>query len=151
MTPTDTLRIDTAIKPVSSLRALLYVSLSSVLILLAWLAELALFQYVVILVIAVAVASYLMLSRPIVLHLSQPPLDQHANQGWQLLIRSSKGDALWQADLSAIQRYPWVISFEFTIVEPYQRSLSMVIFRDQVSHDQWRELSVLANVMSHSK
>lgn len=116
-------------------------------VLLAWLANLSLLQYVVLLVICVAVVSYLALSRPILLHLSQPPLSQRVNQGWQLLMRTSRGDTLWQAKLRTVQRYHWIISCEFIIVEPYQRSLSVTIFRDQVSAEEWRELSVLANVI----
>jgi hypothetical protein len=147
MAQITSLRIDTPIKPASPLRTLLYVSLSSAIILLAWLADLSLLPYVLLLTICVLVVSYLALSRPILLHLTQPPLSQRANQGWQLLMRSSRGDALWQADLRAVQRHHWIISFEFVIVEPYQRSLSVTVFRDQVSLDEWRELTVLANIM----
>lgn len=116
-------------------------------ILLAWLASLSLWQYVLILVISAAVISYLALSRPILLHLSQPPLSQRADQGWQLLMRTGRGDELWQAGLVAVYRYHWLMSFEFIVVEPYQRTLSVTIFRDQVSAEHWRELNVLANVI----
>ena len=145
-----TLRIDTPVNPISRLYALLYVGLGCFMVLLAWLAELSLLQYVLISLITATVAIYLALTRPILLHLSQPPLNQRANQGWQLLMRTHRGDALWKADLQSIQRSHWVISFGFTIVEPYQRSLSVAIFQDQISRDAWRELNVLANVMANN-
>ena len=146
MTSVTSLRIDTAIKPVSYLRLLMYIGLASAMIVLAWFAALVFWQYLLVLVVSVMVAIYLALSRPILLHISQPPLSQRADKGWQLLIRTGRGDELWQVQLVAVQAYRWTMSFEFNIVEPYRRSLSMTIFRDQVSADQWRELSVLANV-----
>lgn len=146
MAQIKSLRIDTPIQPPSHLRTLLYVSLTSALILLAWLAALSLWQYVLILIVSGVVASYLALFRPILLHVSQPPLHQRLDKGWQLLMRSSHGDALWQADLVKVHRYQLFIHFEFTIIEPYQRSFSATVFRDQVSAEEWRELNILANV-----
>ena len=146
MTSVTSLRIDTTIQPASYLRLLLYIGLASVMIVLAWLASLALWQYVLILIVTAVVIAYLRLSRPIPLHISQPPLSQRTDKDWQLLIRTGRGDELWQAQLVAVHAYRWAISFEFTIVEPYQRSLSITVFRDQVGLEQWRELSVLANV-----
>lgn len=140
------LRIDTAIQPASHLRLWLYVSLTSVMVLLAWFAALALWQYVLILIVAAAVTIYLTVSRPILLHVSQPPLSQRVDRQWQLLIRTGRGDELWQAQLIAVHGYRWAMSFEFIIVEPYKRSLSVSVFRDQVNADQWRALSILANV-----
>ena len=91
------LRIDSAIKPTSFMRALMYISLALSLILLAWLAKLWLWQYVLILIIAAAVISYLALSKPILLHISQPPLSKRVDSGWQILMRTSRADVLWQA------------------------------------------------------
>ncbi|WP_227680015.1 hypothetical protein [Psychrobacter frigidicola] len=141
------LRIDMPIQPSSRLRVLLYGSSTSALILLAWFAALSLWQYVLILIIGAAVYGYLALSRPIFLHLSQPPLHQRVDQGWQLLMRSSRGDALWQAELVKVYRYQLFIHFEFIITEPYRRSLSVTVFRDQVSAEEWQELNILANVI----
>ena len=146
MTALTSLRLDTAIKPVSYLQILFYIALSSILILLAMLASLSLWQYVVILIISVAVIGYLALSRPIVLHISQPPLGKDIYRDWQLLIRTGRGDALWQAKLKAVTQSRWVICFEFNITEPYQRPLSVAIFRDQVNTEEWRKLTVLANM-----
>ena len=117
-------------------------------LILAWFASLALWQYVLVLIVAAAVTIYLALSRPIVLHLSQPPLNHRIDKHWQLLIRTGRGDELWQAQLIAVHGYRWVMSIEFIIVEPYKRPLSVIIFRDQVSANQWRELRILANVSS---
>lgn len=148
MTPITSLRIDTAIWPNSYLRLLLYSGLTSVMVILAWFASLALWQYVLVLIVAAAVTIYLALSRPIVLHLSQPPLNHRVDKHWQLLIRTGRGDELWQAQLIAVHGYRWVMSIEFIITEPCKRPLSVTIFRDQVSPNQWRELRILANVSS---
>jgi len=145
MTLVTSLRIDTAIKPASYLRALLYVSLTGVMMILAWFASLALWQYLLILIVSAAVASYLIISRPILLHISQPSLSQRVDKEWQLLIRTGRGDELWQAELVDINCYKWAMSIEFDIVEPYQRTLSTTIYRDQVNHEQWRQLNILAN------
>ncbi len=144
MTLVTSLRIDTAIKPASYLRALLYVGLTGVMMILAWFASLALWQYLLILIVSAVVVSYLIISRPILLHISQPSLSQRIDREWQLLIRTGRGDELWQAELVDISRYQWAMSVEFDIVEPYQRSFSTTIFRDQVNSEQWRQLSILA-------
>ena len=146
MNSLTSLRIDTAIQPTSYLRLLLYIGLASVMMIIAWFATLMLWQYVLIVIVTVMVIVYLILSRPMPLHMSQPPLSQRTDKGWQLMIRTAHGDELWQAQLVTVHAYRWVMSFEFNIVEPYQRSLSVTVFRDQVSADQWRELRILANV-----
>ena len=146
MTLVTSLRIDTAIKPASYLRALLYVSLTGVMMILAWFASLALWQYLLIFIVSAAVASYLIISRPILLHISQPSLSQRVDKEWQLLIRTGRGDELWQAELIDINRYQWAMSIEFNIVEPYQRTFSTTIFRDQVNYEQWRQLNILTNI-----
>ena len=148
MTSLTSLRIDTPIKPTSSLRLIFYMALASAMLTLAGLASLALWQYVLILIVSVAVVSYLTLSRPILLHLSQPPLGKSVYQHWQLLMRTSRGDTLWQSELVAVSSCHWVIDFKFIILEPYQRHLSVAIFRDQVSAEQWRGLTILANTVS---
>lgn len=147
MTDNYSLRIDTPIKPTSHLRSALYATLIAVMGLLAWLAQLSLTQYVLLLIISAGVACYLALTRPILLHLSQPPLQHRVDQHWQLLIRTSRDDALWQAHLSELHRYPLCIHFKFSIIEPYQRGLSVTIFRDQVSAEEWRKLNILATVI----
>ena len=147
MTDNHSLRIDAPIKPTSHLRSALYATLIAVMGLLAWLAQLSLTQYVLLLIISAGVACYLALTRPILLHLSQPPLQHRVDQHWQLLIRTSRDDALWQAHLSELHRYPLCIHFKFSIIEPYQRGLSVTIFRDQVSAEEWRKLNILATVI----
>lgn len=149
MTALTSLRIDTAIKPISYLYLIFYIALFSIVMVLGALASLALWQYVVILLISAAVIGYLALSRPILLHLSQPPLDKSVYQDWQLLIRTNRGDALWQAKLNTVSQSHWVVCFDFNIVEPYQRRFSVAIFRDQVSPEQWRELTILANMIAN--
>lgn len=149
MTSTPSLRIDTAIQPTSLLRFLLYGGLGSIMGLLAWLAPLSLWQYVFLLIVVTVVTVYLTFSRPIPLHFSQPPLSHRLDNHWQLLIRTSRGDELWQAQLVAVHGYRWVVSLEFIIVEPYRRPLSVTVFRDQVSTNQWRELGVLANMSTN--
>lgn len=144
------LRIDSAIKPNSYLRALLYITLTTALVILSWLAKLWLWQYILILISAAAVVSYLALSRPILLHISQPPLSKRVDSGWQLLMRTSRADELWQAKLSSVNSYPWLIHLKMVIIEPYKRSFTVTIFRDQVNVEQWRQMSILANSIDAS-
>lgn len=140
------LRIDAPIKPTSHLRLLLYIGLTLALIVLAWQAPLRLWQYVMIMIVYAAVVCSVALLQPILLHLSQPPLSQPVDKGWQLLMRTARGDALWQAKLLKVHRYQLLIHFEFMVLEPYQKPLSVSVFRDQMSPEQWRELNVLATV-----
>ncbi len=147
MAHTTSLRIDTAIKPSSYLRTVLYLGMISMMIILAWFAQLLLSQYVLILIISVIVVSYLTLSRPILLHLSQPPLDKQVDKDWQLLMRTGRGDELWLADLDNANSYNWLISINFVMVEPFKRSLTVIVYRDQVSVDEWRQLMILTNVI----
>lgn len=142
------LRIDTAIKSISYLRVLLYIGLIGMIGLLAWLAKLLLWQYLIVLIISIAVAAYLALSRPKLLHLSQPPLGKPIDQEWQLLMGTGRGNELWLANLDKVQRYQWLLTFEFTTFEPFVRRLTVVIYRDQVSFEEWRQLNILANVVS---
>ena len=114
--------------------------------LLAWFAQLSLWQYLVIAIVTSLVVSYLALSQPIVLHLSQPPLSQRLNQGWQLLMHTSRGDALWQAELIAVQRYQLLVHLQFKVVEPQSKLLSITIFSDQITPTQWQALNILATV-----
>ena len=134
MTLLSSLRIDAPIKPMSRIRLIFYLVLATALLTLAALASLALWQYVLILIVSAATVSYLALSRPILLHLSQPPLNKSMYQHWQLLMR--------------ISSYSWVICFKFIVKEPYQRPLAVAIFRDQVGAEQWHKLSILANSVS---
>ncbi|MGP5297309.1 hypothetical protein AB8P72_10780 [Psychrobacter sp. CLB018] len=115
MTLLSSLRIDAPIQPASRIRLMFYLLLVSALLILAALASLALWQYVLILIVSAAALSYLALSRPILLHLSQPPLNKSIYQHWQLLMRSSRGDNLWQAELVAVSSYSWVICFKFLL------------------------------------
>ena len=146
MTSATALRIDTAIQPTSYIRLLMYVGLGCGFGLLAGLTSLMLWQYVLIAIVLVAVVGYLIVARRVLLHLSQPPLHQQLDRDWQLLIRSSRGDELWQGQLVKVHHYRWVINIEFYIIEPYQRSFSINIFRDQVSLEQWREFGILAHI-----
>lgn len=149
-TPIKSLRIDTPIKTRSLWRILFYASLALAMVWLVWLTNLSLLQYVFLLVVSLATASYLVLSRPVLLHLSQPLLSQRVDKGWQILMRTGLGDELWQADLMTVHRYPLLIHFKFRVIEPRQRIISMPIFRDQVSDDEWRELNILATTMIKS-
>lgn len=143
-------RIDATIAPASVLRTLSYAALAAVLIALAWLAPLALWQYVVLLIVAAAVSSYLALARPILLHLSQPPVSQRLDKEWQLLMRTARGDALWQAQLIKVHGYQWMMNIEFRVIEPEKRLMSVTIFRDQVTSAQWRRLNILATILSNT-
>lgn len=149
-TDINTMRIDTRIQPKSTLRFWLYLSLSGFMLLLAGLADLQLWQYFLLLTISALVIGYLALSRPILLHLSQPPLSQRVDQDWQLLMRTARSDELWLSTLNKVQRHHWWIVFDFAIVEPFERNMSLTVFRDQVSADEWRELNILATVINNT-
>lgn len=146
--PSALLRIDSPIKPNSGLRTLIYLLLATLFIGLAWLADLVLWQYVLLLIISALIIGYLSLSPPILLHISQPPLSLRIDKNWQLLMRTRFGDQLWQAQLQNMHSYGWLISFDFIITEPYQKQLTVNVFRDQVNIEAWRKLNVLATVTS---
>lgn len=148
--PRTPLRIDMSVRPNSYLRIICYIVLASITVLLAWLADLLLWQYVFIVIVSAAVVSYLALSRPTLLHLSQPPLERLIDQGWQLYMRTGRGDELWQARLCGISHHQWLVMIKFTTTEPFKRALTMTIYRDQVSPHDWRQLNILANIMSGS-
>ena len=147
MTDKHSLRLDMPIKPSSHLRIALYAGLIAIMSLLVWLAQLSLAQNVLLLIISAGVACYLALTRPIILHLSQPPLSHQVDQHWQLLVRNSRGDALWHAHISKLHRYTFGIHIEFNIIEPYPRRLAITVFRDQVSAEDWRKLNILATII----
>lgn len=134
-----------AIKPTSLSRALLYVSLGIVLSLLAGSAGLVLWQYVIIIIVSALVTIYLALSKPILLHITQPPISQRLDQNWQLLMRTSRSDELWQSSLKRARHLNRAIFLSFEVVEPRKRNLRITIFRDQVNTEQWRQLSLLAH------
>lgn len=141
-----TWRLDSTVAPTSHLRMLLYSGFGGVFVVLTWLAGLSLWHYVLLLVVCGGVLSYLALSKPILLHLSQPPLDQRLDQGWQLLMRRTRGDELWQARLNCARRFMLFVHLGFEVTTPHQRSVSLIIFRDQVSDETWRQLNVLASI-----
>ncbi|WP_435949538.1 hypothetical protein [Psychrobacter sp. DM8] len=141
------LRIDTVVEPTSRISMVLYTALVIVMLVLAWLAQLSLWQYVLILLVGVLAFGYITLSKPILLHLTQPPLEQRIDRHWQLLLRMGRGDELWQAGLIGAHRYPLLIHFDFMVTSPYQRELCITIFRDQVSLDDWRKLNILASIL----
>ena len=150
MTLKESLRIDASVQTFSVMRTGLYAGIVALFIVLAWRAELSLLFYVLILVVSAGVFGYLALAPPILLHMSQPPLAQRVHKNWQLLLRTGRGDVLWQGDLIKTHRYHLCVHFEFMVREPYRRSLYVTIFRDQVSAEMWRKLNVLANVMPTS-
>lgn len=142
------MRIDTAVQSSSRLRLLLYIALISLISSLAGLASLGLWHYLLLVSVSVGVGAYLALSRPTLQHLSQPPISQRADKGWQLLMHTGRGEALWQAELLNVHSYFWLIHFDFLTIEPFKKSISMTTYRDQVSPEDWRELNILATVMT---
>lgn len=141
-----TRRLDSAITPSSYVRAAAYSTFAGIFIILAWWADLLLWQYTLLLIVSGVAISYLALSKPILLHLSQPPLDLRLDEGWQILMRTAYGDQLWQASLISAQRHTLLVHLRFEVREPSQRPLSLTVFRDQVSREDWRRLNILAAV-----
>ena len=147
MNKVSTLRIDAPLLPRSRIHAGLYASLGVIMLLLAWLAELSWLQYGALMIISEAVAFYVWLSKPVLCHLSQPPFSKRVTEDWQLLMQTARGEALWQAVLCRVDAGAWYVRLEFALIEPYQRPLSVTVFRDQLNADDWQKLCVLANVI----
>lgn len=142
------MRLDAPITLQSRFRLLFYAALLAIFLPIAWLAGLAIWQFGLVLLSVILISSFIFLSKPALLQLSQPPLHLNARQNWQLLMRTARGDQLWQGDLLRVRAYSWVVIAEVQVIEPYQRSLTFTIFRDQMTADDWRKLSILGQLMA---
>lgn len=140
------MRLDAPIIPSSRLRLLFYSGLLGLFLLLAWSVNLAIWQLGLVLLSLILIGGFIFLSKPTLLHLSQPPLHLNLHYDWQFLMATARGNQLWQGNLLRAQSYSWAVIVEVQVMEPYQKSLTVTIFRDQVSAEDWRKLSILGQI-----
>lgn len=83
------------------------------------------------------------LSRSQYLHLTGCNIEE-INGYWQLL-KLNKGSIpiLWQAKLVKSQSFPHCVQFIFDTEQPLQRRENILIWKDQVTTETWRQLKVL--------
>lgn len=141
-------RLDAAVFPSSRLQFIIVCSGIALFLLLSWSAKLSLWQFILVVAVSGLTFGYWWLSRPIVTQITQPPLHLNAHQGWQLMMATSRGDQLWHGELRQLRTYSWVVVADFAITEPYQRSLTLSIFRDQVAPEDWRRLIILSQLIN---
>lgn len=141
------MRLDAPIAIKSRLRNLFFGGLLGLFLWLTWSAGLAIWQLALVGLVLILVSGFTVLSKPALLHLSQPPLHRNACYDWQLLMATAHGEQLWQADLLRVRSYFWVVIADFRVVEPYQKSLTITIYRDQVLAEDWRKLSIVGQVL----
>lgn len=137
------LRVDAEIYPSRYYRPVMTLGFLLVLWLLALLAHLLWWQYVLLL-IACVFALYFLQPGTRIQHISQPPLDRPLTDNWQLVVQTEPRPIIWQAKLLGAQHYGRAMRLRFMRVEPDVRPLSLILYADQVSAADWYALSVLA-------
>ena len=142
LTPTC-LRVDAAIHPSRYYRPVVTLGFLVVLWVLALLAGLLWWHYVLLLA-ACAFTLYFLPSGLRIQHISQPPLNRPLTEHWQLLVQTSPRPIIWQAKLLSAQHYGKAVRLSFMCIEPKVRPLSLIIYVDQLSAADWYALSVLA-------
>lgn len=76
------------------------------------------------------------------LHLTGCDID--AVEGyWQLLIEQRYGPVLYEAQLVLSQNFYHCVQLSFETQQPMQKSLKVLIWKDQVNAATWRKLKVL--------
>ncbi|WP_296404809.1 hypothetical protein [Psychrobacter sp.] len=81
-------------------------------------------------------------TKPQLVHLTGCNLDE-SDAYWQLLYNQKSQTVLWQAHLISSQSFPHCIQLIFDTVQPLQKRENILIWKDQVTLDTWRELKVL--------
>lgn len=77
------------------------------------------------------------------LHITGCNIDE-VNAHWQLLIQGRRQPILWQAKLISTQSFSHCVQLIFDTEQPIQRRETVLIWKDQVEADTWRELKVLS-------
>lgn len=77
------------------------------------------------------------------LHITGCNIDEVGGH-WQLLLQSRRQPILWQAKLISIQSFAHCVQLIFDTEQPMQRRETVLIWKDQVEADIWRELKVLS-------
>lgn len=81
-------------------------------------------------------------SRNQLLHITGSNLD-NVNSYWQLLSQGRHQPILWQATLLKSQSFPHCVQLVFDTQQPMIKRETVVIWKDQVEADTWRQLKVL--------
>lgn len=76
-------------------------------------------------------------------HITGCNIDE-VNAHWQLLIQGRHQPILWQAKLISTQSFSHCVQLIFDTEQPLQRRETVLIWKDQVEADTWRELKVLS-------
>ena len=69
-------------------------------------------------------------------------LSETADGSWQLVIDGYNGDEIWQAQLDRLTQLPFVVVFEFWVVQPMPRALTVTVYFDQLDRHALRELKL---------
>lgn len=99
-------------------------------------------------VVAVGVVSaivyLLVLSSPQqLLHITSADMTDSSSQ-WQLLFEGTNGDELWEMSLAQARSFYSCIQLKFDVTHPTAQRMTLIVWRDQVEADSWRQLKVLS-------
>ncbi|WP_131667777.1 hypothetical protein [Psychrobacter pygoscelis] len=144
---TASLRLDAKIATRSSYRLFIYAIIAVWIALMAYLADLNYWQLALLLFSAIVSIVGAWLTQLPVVHISQPALTQSLFKDWQLMMSTSRGEALWRADLLSIQDYGPTVVLKFAVSHPQRRSISHALFRDQMTAQSWHQLKVIAQLI----
>lgn len=142
-----TLRLDTVVAASSRYRRMIYIAIAICLGLLAYLANFNYWQFGLLMVSAILAIAAAWLTKLPLVRLTQPALTRSVYQDWLLMMSTTRGEALWRADLLSVQEYGVVIVLKFAVAHPQRRMISRAIFRDQVTPQAWHQLKVLAQLV----
>ncbi|MBS9779283.1 MAG: hypothetical protein KGV51_01520 [Moraxellaceae bacterium] len=148
-------RIDSQIDTVSLWHRVFAVLWLSLLLLVMLVAQLAWWQWLIMLFVLGAVI-YLYYQRDFeIVHLTQPTgnsVKDIYSSPWFVYAcydfdeEEFEDVECWQGYLTTSHVGRYLVVLAFDIVEPFQRSLSVPIWRDQVSNDDWRKLQTLSRL-----
>ena len=140
------LRIDAPIKPLSRYQVIISAAMMMIVAVLASLAHLTIGQYLALALMGVMTGGLIWLRYKPLIGLTQPELMRPLSAHWHLIIATTRGEALWHAELIQAQDYGLAVVLSFDVVHPTRRSLSCTIFCDQVTGQTWHQLKVLGQV-----
>ncbi len=162
----DNWRVDGEIKPFSQWQILVAVLWLFVLLLVMSLANLFWWQWLLMVGVMLSVVCLYAQRRLSVVHITQPRIRHSgadiyyspwfiyvAYLGLSTFQESSpvvqdrlKNKQLWQGYLLSSYANRYVLRLSFKVTEPVQRSMSVLIWRDQVNCNTWRQLQTFARL-----
>ena len=141
------LRLDAKIAIRSPYRRFIYTIIAVWIALMAYLADFNYWQLALLSLSAIVSIVGAWLTQLPIVHISQPALTRSLFKDWQLMMSTSRGEALWRADLLSIQDYGPTVVLKFAVSHPQQRSISHALFRDQMAPQSWHQLKVMAQLI----